>query len=101
ILENEAEISCKVSSEHVVKMIQTGFDAEPAFLILEWLSGKTLEARLAAAPKLFCREALWIARQCAQGMHALLVSGYTHGDIKPSNVFVGDDGMVKLIDLGF
>jgi serine/threonine-protein kinase len=34
-------------------------------------------------------------------MHDLLIAGYTHGDIKPSNIFLCDDGTVKLIDLGF
>ena len=76
-------------------------EATPPYLLLEWLSGKTLESRLSITSKLFCREALWIARQCAQGMHSLLVAGYTHGDIKPSNIFICDDGCVKLIDLGF
>ena len=81
--------------------MQQRLTAQRPALVLEWLPGKTLEARLAAEKRLFCREALWIARQCAQGMHALLVAGYAHGDIKPSNIFVLDEGTVKLIDLGF
>lgn len=101
ILENEAEIGRKVSSDHVVKVCEAYTDATPPYLLLEWLSGQTLEAYLSTRKKLFCGEALWIARQCAQGMHSLLVAGYTHGDIKPSNIFVLDDGRVKLIDLGF
>ncbi|MGE5190984.1 MAG: serine/threonine-protein kinase [Deltaproteobacteria bacterium] len=101
ILENEAEVAGKIGSEFVVQLVHADLDAAPPCLILEWLPGKTLEARLATEQRLFCREALWIARQCAQGMHALLVAGYTHGDIKPSNIFLLDDGSVKLIDLGF
>ena len=101
ILENEANVCQKVRSEHVVTIIHSQLDADPPHLALEWLSGKSLEARLAAGERLFCREALWIARQCAQGMHALLAAGYTHGDVKPSNIFVLSDGRVKLIDLGF
>lgn len=101
ILENEAEIAAKVSSEHLVKVSHARLDAEPPYLLMEWLAGETLETRLSANTKLFCREALWIARQCAQGMHALLIAGYIHGDIKPSNIFICNDGIVKLIDLGF
>src|SRR5262245_18186462 len=101
ILENEANVCQKVQSEHVVTIIHTQFDADPPHLALEWLTGKTLEARLTIGERLFCREAIWIARQCAQGMHALLAAGYTHGDIKPSNIFVLSDGRVKLIDMGF
>jgi serine/threonine protein kinase len=101
VLENEAEVAAKIDSAHVVKVLHNRLEAQPPYLLLEWLPGKTLEARLTTEHRLFCREALWIARQCAQGLHALLVAGYAHGDIKPSNIFLLDDGTVKLIDLGF
>jgi serine/threonine-protein kinase len=101
MLENEAEVGCKVASDHVVKVRGVFTHAAPPFLLLEWLSGQTLETYLTTRKKLFCREALWIARQCAQGMHSLLVAGYLHGDVKPSNIYICDDGIVKLIDLGF
>jgi len=101
VLMNEGEIGSKVSSDYVVKVCGVSTDSTPPHLLLEWLPGQTLEAYLATRKKLFCREALWIARQCAQGMHGLLVAGYVHGDIKPSNIFILDDGRVKLIDLGF
>ncbi len=101
ILANEAEVAGKVTSPHVVRLVAKFPDADPPCLVLEWLAGRTLETRLAADKRIFCREALWIARQCVQGMHALLLAGFSHGDIKPSNIFLCDDGTVKLIDLGF
>jgi eukaryotic-like serine/threonine-protein kinase len=101
ILANEAEIAGKVTSPHVVRLAAKCLDADPPCLVLEWLAGRTLETRLVAEKRIFCRDALWIARQCVQGMHALLLAGFSHGDIKPSNIFLCDDGTVKLIDLGF
>jgi serine/threonine-protein kinase len=101
ILQNEAEVAARVRSDFAVRLVGARLDAQPPFLILEWLAGRTLESRLGTGQRLFCREALWIARQCAQGMHALLIAGFTHGDIKPSNIFILEDGSVKLIDLGF
>lgn len=101
VLENEAEVAGKVSSQHVVRVFECDLAAELPYLALEWLPGRTLEARLAAEGRLFCRDALWIARQCAQGMHDILIAGFTHGDIKPANIFLCDTGVAKLIDLGF
>jgi len=101
ILKNEGEIGTKVSSDYVVKVCGDYTESTPPHLLLEWLPGQTLEAHLSTRKKLFCHEALWIARQTAQGMHSLLVAGYVHGDIKPSNIFILPDGRVKLIDLGF
>jgi serine/threonine protein kinase len=101
ILANEAEAAGKLTSPHVVRLAAEFLDADTPCLVLEWLAGRTLETRLVADTRIFCREALWIARQCVQGMHALLLAGFSHGDIKPSNIFLCDDGTVKLIDLGF
>jgi serine/threonine-protein kinase len=101
IIINEAEVARKIDSEFVVALREARLDADPPYLVLEWLDGWSLEARLMSEKSLSCRDAIWIARQCAQGMHSLLVCGYAHGDIKPSNIFLAEDGRVKLIDLGF
>lgn len=101
ILKNEAEVGRKVSNDYVAKISGAELDAATPHILVEWLSGQTLESLLPSGQRLECREALWVARQCAEGMHALLIAGYTHGDIKPSNIFVCQDGSVKLIDLGF
>jgi serine/threonine-protein kinase len=101
ILANEAEVAAKVESPNVARLAASFLTADPPCLLMEWLDGQTLEARLAVENRIFCREALWIARQCAQGLHALLVTGFSHGDVKPSNIFLCEDGTVKLIDLGF
>ena len=44
---------------------------------------------------------IWIARQTAEGLAAIDAAGYTHGDIKPSNLFLDAHGHVTLLDLAF
>ena len=71
------------------------------YLVFEWLEGRTLEDELCAAGALSLRRAVWIARQCADGLRDLECSGLAHGDIKPQNIFLTLGGDVKLLDLGF
>ncbi len=101
LLWNEAEVGRRVSSDHVVRVNEASLQSQPPYLLLEWLSGETLEARLTREGQLECSVALWIARQCAQGLYDLLKAGLTHGDVKPSNIFLCRSGAAKLIDLGF
>ena len=44
---------------------------------------------------------MWIIRQISEALAALHSAGFLHGDIKPDNVRLIDDGTAVLIDLGF
>jgi serine/threonine protein kinase len=101
LLVNEAAAGQAVASRHVVHVERAEQEASPPFNLLEWIDGQTLELRLAQQRRMPAGTAVWIARQCAQGLNDLAGVGYAHGDVKPQNIFVGDGGEVKLIDLGF
>ena len=101
LLENEAEVGRAVRSRYVVQVLRAQVDRTPRFLVLEWHPGRPLEALLQEQPRLPMPQALWIARQCAQGLADLLTAGFSHGDVKPPNVLIGEHGDVRLIDLAF
>jgi serine/threonine protein phosphatase PrpC len=67
--------------------------------VLVYYPGETLEARIAKGP-LGLSAGLLIAPKLARGVAALHRLGIVHRDIKPDNVLLGEDGAVKLIDLG-
>ena len=74
-------------------------DRHASYVVFELLQGATLRERLAAGP-LPVRKAVDYARQVADGLAAAHASGIAHRDIKPDNLFVTDEGRVKILDFG-
>jgi len=73
--------------------------ADSPFIVSELLEGATLRERLADGP-LRERKAIDYAIQIARGLAAAHERGIVHRDLKPDNVFVTNDGRVKILDFG-
>ena len=69
------------------------------FLVMELIQGGTLDDKICGAP-LPEREVLRLGVQLAQGLGAAHGEGVVHRDLKPGNVRVTPDGLVKVLDFG-
>ena len=71
------------------------------YLVMEWLEGEDLAARLARAP-LTLRESVDVTRRVAEALGFAHARGLIHRDVKPGNVFLveGDPSRVKVLDFG-
>src|SRR6266851_1930660 len=98
-LRREAEAVARLSHDNIVALHDVGKSERGPYLVLELLHGRTLAERLAEGP-VALREALRIAVEVAKGMAYAHAEGVVHRDLTPGNVFLCDDGRVKLLDFG-
>ena len=103
-LKREAAISLRLAHPHVCRLHDFHADADTKFLVMEFISGCTLEAILAAQPG---RRLPWemlepIARHVAAALDYAhdLRPPVLHRDVKPSNIMVASDGTAKVLDFG-
>jgi serine/threonine protein kinase len=101
LLQREARAGLKVRHPHLVRVLDAHVTRPPYYLVMELVAGESLWARLQRDYRLDLATALWVARQTAEALAAVHRAGFIHGDVKPDNVRLVDDGTVVLIDLGF
>ncbi|MFO0668322.1 MAG: serine/threonine-protein kinase [Polyangiaceae bacterium] len=97
----EGEIANRVAHPGAVAMIDDDVadDGSP-FLVMELLTGTTLEDFLRKKRQMPLREALRIIESLLDVVAAAHLQGVVHGDIKPANVMITSTGAVKLLDFG-
>jgi eukaryotic-like serine/threonine-protein kinase len=101
LLQREARAGMIVRHPHLVRVLYAHVLTPPYFLVMELLGGESLGRRLRREYRLDVATAVWVARQTTEALAALHRAGFTHGDVKPDNVRLVDDGTAVLIDLGF
>jgi len=101
----EARAASAVESDYIVQIYDFGRDeALGLYMVIEYLEGEDLEARLAREKWVDVRDAATIGLQVARGLAKAHAAGIIHRDLKPANVFLTrrDDGSVlaKILDFG-
>jgi tetratricopeptide (TPR) repeat protein/predicted Ser/Thr protein kinase len=95
----EAQALAKLSHPHVVAIHDVGTHGEQVFLAMEFVEGKTLGEWAKEAGRSW-REKLRAIVDAGRGVAAAHAAGLLHRDLKPENVMVGNDGRVRVMDLG-
>ncbi|HET8935087.1 MAG TPA: protein kinase [Polyangiales bacterium] len=98
----EIGLLSRLSHPGIVQYISTGTTPSGHdFLVMEWLEGETLEARLHREP-LSAQQAVSMLLQSCEALALAHAAGIVHRDLKPSNLFLvaGDLERVKLLDFG-
>ncbi|MGE4158600.1 MAG: protein kinase [Planctomycetota bacterium] len=97
---HEAQILHSFQHPHIVKVFRCGKKAERPFMVMEFLEGETLAGVVKRKGPLPFQLAVAMVRDVSRALHVLHAKKAVHRDVKPGNIFLTRDGVVKLMDFG-
>jgi len=96
----EARSAARLSHPNVVAVFDQGADDGDMFLTMEYVPGRTLREVLSNEGPLTPRAALDLFAPILQALDAAHSAALIHRDVKPENVILREDGVVKVADFG-
>ncbi len=98
--QREALSASSLSHPNIVEMYDVGEDDGQYYIVMEYVDGKTLKQVLKARGKLSVPEVVDIMLQLTDGMAHAHDAYIIHRDIKPQNIMILSNGMIKITDFG-
>ena len=103
----EARAVAQLNHPHIVQVIDAGEEESwegslhpTPYIVLEYVEGETLKARIRRHGRLAVPEAIAYAVEVARALHAAHERNIVHRDVKPQNVLVDVEGSAKVTDFG-
>ncbi len=96
----EGKIAAKLNHNNIVQAIDVGKAGDLYYFVMEYVEGKTLYDDLSKGKIFNEQEALGIIVQLAHALGHAHSNGMIHRDVKPKNIMINTEGVVKLADMG-
>ena len=97
---NEAQNAAKLDHPRIARVFDAGSHSEWHYIVFEYIQGTNLRDLVEQGGALTLDDAVFVTQQVAEALDHASQRRIVHRDIKPSNVLIGDDGDVKLVDMG-
>ena len=96
----EAEAASKVSHENIANLLDVGVDGDVRYIVMEYVDGQTLKDMIRERGRIAPDRALRMAIRILAAVAHAHNNGIVHRDIKPQNILVDRQGIVKVADFG-
>ncbi|MBQ7141198.1 MAG: Stk1 family PASTA domain-containing Ser/Thr kinase [Bacilli bacterium] len=98
--QREALSASSLSHPNIVEMYDVGEDEGQYYIVMEYVDGKTLKQLIKRRGTLTINEVIDIMLQLTDGLAHAHDSYIIHRDIKPQNIMIMENGLVKITDFG-
>ncbi|NLY92152.1 MAG: serine/threonine protein kinase, partial [Firmicutes bacterium] len=96
----EAQAAASLSHPNVVNIFDVGQDGDIHYIVMEYIAGRNLKELIKAEAPLPLNQALRITLQISDALRHAHEHNIIHRDIKPHNILMTEEGMVKVTDFG-
>jgi serine/threonine protein kinase len=97
--ETEARAASALCHPNIVTVYESGRSPAGMFIAMEWIDGSTFRAIMNAGGVEIAQAMDW-GGQAARALSAAHTAGILHRDVKPENIMLRKDGVVKILDFG-
>lgn len=99
-LNREAEAMVALKNEHIVSFYDIGSEDDIHYLVIEYVDGRTLRDIMDEEGAMDPEDAAAIVCDVLDGLSHAHKRGLVHRDVKPQNIMITSDGVIKLADFG-
>ncbi|MDU4937290.1 MAG: Stk1 family PASTA domain-containing Ser/Thr kinase [Clostridium sp.] len=96
----EATAIAALSDNNIVNILDVGSQDDINYIVMEYVKGKTLKELIKQFGKLNYETAITIAIQIAKALECAHKNNIIHRDVKPQNILVTEEGLIKVTDFG-
>ena len=96
----EANSVARLSHPNIVNVYDVGEENNINFIVMEYVNGKTLKQVIKENGRLSFEKTLDVAFQIAKALECTHKNNIIHRDIKPDNILITEDNLVKVTDFG-
>jgi len=97
---NEAQNAARLDHPYIARVFDVGQFEQWHYIVFEYVEGINIRDMIARDGVLSIDDAVYYTREIAEAIEHAIGRGIVHRDVKPSNVLVGVDGNVKVVDMG-
>jgi serine/threonine protein kinase len=98
--QREAHILLNLSDPHIVRIADYGNDGSMNFIVMDYIDGQSLKQHMISAGPMDPLRAINYTRQIAEALGTAYKQGVVHRDIKPHNILINTNDVVKVADFG-